>query len=92
MEVDVDNNGSYSDEELPTHEPWGTNYLVVKVFRCKAQQEWPLGEWFEYYPVEVDGIIYQWAIGSILDGKLSKRNSPHGCSTQVVGGYDQEVG
>ena len=39
MEVDVvdDDDGSYSDEEWPTYEPVGPKYLVVKVFRCKAQ-------------------------------------------------------
>ena len=55
MEVDVDNDDGYSDEEWPTHEPLGRRYLVVKIVRCKAQQEWQLEDWFEYYAVEVDG-------------------------------------
>ena len=59
MEVDVDDDEFYSDEKWPTHEPLGPRYLVVKKFRCKAQQEWELEEWFKYYPVEVDGIIYE---------------------------------
>ena len=59
MEVDVVNYGLDSAEDLPTHEPQGTTHLIVKVFRCKAQQEWQLEEWFEYYPVTVDGVIYQ---------------------------------
>ena len=59
MEVDVENDEDYSDEEWPTHEPLGPKYLVVKIARCKAQQEWQLEDWFKYYPVEVDGIIYE---------------------------------
>ena len=59
MEVDVDNDGPYLDEEFPTHEPWGTQYLIVKIFNCRAQDEWQLEEWFEYYPVAVDGVIHQ---------------------------------
>ena len=54
MEVDVDNDGPYFDEEFPTHEPWGTQYLIVKIFNCRAQDEWQLEEWFDYYPVAVD--------------------------------------
>ena len=61
MEGDVDNDGFDSDEDWPSpiDEPRGTQYLIVKFFRCKAQQEWQLEEWFEYYPVAVDGVIYQ---------------------------------
>ena len=44
---------------MPFDEPRGAQYITVRVFRCKAQQEWQLEDWFEYYPVAVDGVIYQ---------------------------------
>ena len=59
MEVNVDNDRPYLDEDLPTHELWGTQYLIVKIFKCRAQDEWQLEEWFETYPVAVDGVIHQ---------------------------------
>ena len=59
MEVDANNDGPYSDEDLPMHEPWGKKYLIVKIFKCRAQDEWQLEEWFETYPVAVEGVIYQ---------------------------------
>ena len=61
MEGDVEDDGFYSDEDWPSpiDEPRGTQYRMVKIFRCKARQEWQLEDWFEYYCVAVDGVIYQ---------------------------------
>ena len=61
MEGDVDSDGFDSDKDWPSpiDEPRGTQYLIVKIFRCKAQQEWQLEEWFDWYPVAVDGVVYQ---------------------------------
>ena len=61
MEGDVDDDGAYSDEgwPLPFDEPRGKTYIIVRIFRCKARQEWQLEDWFECYPVAVDGVIYQ---------------------------------
>ena len=61
MEGGVDNDGFDSDEDLPEpiDEPQETQYLIVKRVRCKAQQERQLEEWFDWYPVAVDGVIYQ---------------------------------
>ena len=58
MEMDVNNDGTYSDEEWPTHEPWGKKYLIIKIVKCRAQDEWQLEEMFEDYPVAVEGVIY----------------------------------
>ena len=69
MEGDVVDDGFYSDEEwpLPFDEPRGTQDITVKIFRCKAQQEGQLQDWFERYLVAVDGVIYQrGASGTIL--------------------------
>ena len=61
MEGDVDNDELDSDEELPKpiDEPRETQYLIVKRVRCTAQQERQFEDWFDGYPVAVDGIIYQ---------------------------------
>ena len=55
MEGYVDDDGLYSDEDLPLpfDELRGTQYITVKVFWCEAQQEWQLEDWFECYPVAV---------------------------------------
>ena len=69
MEGDVDDDRFYSDEDWPLlfDEVRGTQYITVRIFRCKAQQEWQLEDWFERYLVAVDGVIYQrGASGTIL--------------------------
>ena len=53
MEGDVDNDELLSDEERETQ------YHIVRVIKCTAQQECQWEEYFEDYPVAVDGIIYQ---------------------------------
>ena len=57
--MDVNNNGTYSDEEWPTHEPWGKKYLITKIVNCRAQGEWQLEEELETQPVAVEGVIYE---------------------------------
>ena len=59
MEVDVDNDGIYSDEEWPTHEPWGRKYLITKFVNSRAQEEWQLEEELETQFVAVEGVVYK---------------------------------
>ena len=68
IEADVDNDGSYSDEDWPTQEPWGKKYLIVKIFNCRAQDEWQLEEWFEDYPVALDTPFLDIPEGCVLVG------------------------
>ena len=96
MEVGVDNDGFYSDEEWPKHEPLGQRYLVVFFSGARHSKS---GNWRNGSNI----ILQKWmelftngASGSILDGELSKRSCPQDCSTQVVtqvvGGDNQGVG
>ena len=44
-------------EENLSH--WGKKYRIVKIFNCRAQDEWQLDEWFETYSVAVEGVIHE---------------------------------
>ena len=87
MEGDVEDDGFYSDEDWPSpiDEPRGTQYRMVKIFRCKARQEWQLEDWFEYYCVAVNGVIYQRGEWNDLAMRCMKDQFPPWLQPPVAG-------
>ena len=51
--------GDVYDDKLLSDEERETQYHMVRVIKCTAQQECQWEDYFEDYPVVVDGIIYQ---------------------------------
>ena len=59
MEVDVNNDEIYSDEEWSTHEPGRKKYFVTRIVKCRDQNEWQLEEELETQFVAVKGVVYE---------------------------------
>ena len=51
--------GDVYDDKLFLDKERETEYYIVRVVKCTAQQECEWEEYFDEYPVAVEGIIYQ---------------------------------